>query len=60
LIPYNLACYTAQLGQIKEAKDWFKQAMALGAKSARRTAIDDPDLEPLWEGMQGSSWQQNC
>jgi len=32
LIPYNLACYTAQLGRIEEAERWFKRAMVLNEK----------------------------
>jgi len=58
LVPYNLACYTAQLGRIKEAETWFKRAMALNEKEVKRIAIDDPDLEPLWKGMEGSSWKR--
>ena len=31
-IPYNLACYAAQLGQLGEAKEWLKQAFEAGGK----------------------------
>ena len=48
-IPYNLACYCAQLGEIEEAQEWFKAAMALDPSTVRRMGIDDPDLEPLWQ-----------
>lgn len=52
-IPYNLACYCAQLGQIEEAERWFKAAMALDVNTVKRVGIDDPDLEPLWLGIKG-------
>ena len=49
LIPYNLACYCAQLGKLEECEGWFKKAMAIDDLTVQRTAIDDPDLKPLWE-----------
>lgn len=49
LMPYNLACYAAQLGNLKQAGEWFEQAMLIGDENEiKRMAIDDPDLEPLW------------
>jgi hypothetical protein len=55
IIPYNLACYTAQMRRLDEAHGWLKKAFALAAKmnrlnEIRLTALDDPDLEPLWNG----------
>jgi len=48
-IRYNLACYACQLGDQKEAWNWLKQAIELGnEKEIKLTALDDPDLEPLW------------
>ncbi len=48
-IPYNLACYTCQLGRRAEAKEWLAQACRLGdAKEIKLQAMDDPDLAPLW------------
>ena len=48
-IPYNLACYAAQLGELSEARDWLAQAFRLGnAKELKVQATDDPDLAPLW------------
>ena len=47
-IRYNLACYCAKLGEIGEAQEWFKAAMAIDEKTVRRVGIADPDLEPLW------------
>ncbi len=57
-IPYNLACYCAQLGEIEEAQEWFKAAMALDEDTVRQMGIDDPDLEPLWLGMRDSTWKR--
>ena len=49
-IPYNLACYAAQLGELAEARDWLAQAFKLGnAKEIKAQAAEDPDLAPLWE-----------
>lgn len=58
LIPYNLACYTAQLGRIKEAEEWYKRAMLLNEDTAKRAAVDDPDLKPLWDSMSGTLWKR--
>ena len=54
-IPYNLACYCAQLSEIQEAQEWFKAAMALDENTVKRMGIDDPDLEPLWQGRREST-----
>jgi len=56
-IPYNLACYCAQLGRLYEAKQWFKKAMAADEETAKREAIDDLDLKPLWDSMSGTDWK---
>lgn len=48
-IPYNLACYACQLGQVQPAITWLKRAMKAGGKDRiRRMALDDQDLKPLW------------
>jgi tetratricopeptide (TPR) repeat protein len=48
-IPYNLACYECQLGNLKEARDWLSKAIDLAGKDdVRAMALEDPDLEPLW------------
>ena len=50
ILRYNLACYECQLGHLEEAKRWLRQAFALGdAQKIRATALEDPDLQPLWE-----------
>ena len=49
LMRYNLACYSCQLGNLKEAMLWLEKAIDLaGKKDIRLMALDDPDLEPLW------------
>jgi tetratricopeptide (TPR) repeat protein len=49
-IPYNLACYTCQLGQLKEAWNWLEKAFDVAPNPGplKSMALDDPDLEPLW------------
>lgn len=49
-IPYNLACYTAQLGRIEEAAMWFEKAKQIDPDTVQRAASDDPDLAPLFKG----------
>ena len=53
-----IACYCAQLGEIEEAQEWFKAAMALDENTVKRMGIDDPDLEPLWQGMRDTTWKK--
>jgi hypothetical protein len=52
-IPYNLACYCAQLGRVEECREWFKKAVEIDADRVRRAAVDDPDLKALWDSMSG-------
>jgi predicted Zn-dependent protease len=48
VIPYNLACYCAQLEQVTAAREWLEQAMVIGDRRALlRMANNDPDLESL-------------
>lgn len=58
VVPYNLACYCAQLGRMVECQGWFKKAMAMDEHEVKRQALDDPDLKPLWDSMSGSIWKQ--
>lgn len=49
-IPYNLACYVCQLGNLSEARKWLKRALAIGdKKQIKLMALNDADLKPLWE-----------
>ena len=47
LIPFNLACYTAQGGRLAEALAFVEQAIKLDP-DLRKQAERDPDLAPLW------------
>jgi tetratricopeptide (TPR) repeat protein len=57
-IPYNLACYCAQLGRMNESKLWLERAILINERMVRQAAIDDPDLKPLWDSMSGTFWQR--
>jgi len=56
LIPYNLACYAAQLGRLDLAWERLSLAMSIEANPARirHMALRDTDLEPLWERLRQS------
>jgi tetratricopeptide (TPR) repeat protein len=58
LIPYNLACYCAQLGRLEECREWFKKAMTIDEQTVRESAVDDPDLKPLWDSMSSTVWKK--
>jgi predicted Zn-dependent protease len=50
IIRYNLACYACQLGNLKDAEEWLKKAFDVaGKKDIRAMALEDPDLQPLWD-----------
>jgi hypothetical protein len=47
---FNLACYSCQLGNLKEAMEWLKKAIEMPSeKDIRQLALKDPDLQPLWD-----------
>ena len=49
-ISYNLSCYACQMQQMEAALVWFKRAAVIGGKEKmKQMALDDPDLEALWE-----------
>ncbi len=49
-IPYNLACYKCQSGDLKQARALLQRALRVGDyKRIRSLALKDPDLEPLWK-----------
>ncbi len=53
-IPYNLACYACQLGQLEEARRWLTRAIAVGEKNRiKQMALADADLEALWPEVKG-------
>lgn len=48
-IPYNLACYDCQLGDLAAARDWFHRAWKLHDRAdLKARALEDSDLKPLW------------
>lgn len=48
-IPYNLACYCAQLGKLEEARHWLHQSYEIGDATILKVAArHDPDLAPLF------------
>ena len=50
VIPYNLACYAAQMGELDEARKWLKRAVSVGRfDKVKAMALADSDLAPLWE-----------
>ncbi len=55
IIPYNLACYAAQMGRLDESWDWLHKAMAAAGSvtSIKQMALADSDLQPLWERVKG-------
>lgn len=57
-IPYDLACYCAQHGQLEDAKTWFHHAMAINQKVVQSANIDYPDLISLWDSLRGSLWRR--
>jgi tetratricopeptide (TPR) repeat protein len=49
-VPYNLACYACQLGQLAEARKLIEEAINRGDKrTIKQMALNDPDLAPLRE-----------
>ena len=50
-IPYNLACYAAQLGDLPGAREWLAKSFKVGDEVAlKREALEDPDLESVNQG----------
>ena len=47
-IPYNLACYECQLGNLESAKLYLEDAIRLHP-GFRDSALKDPDLKGLWD-----------
>ena len=49
-IPYNLACYYCQRGEIVNAKRYLRQAFEIDP-NWRKAALEDEDLKPLWDSL---------
>jgi len=52
-IPYNLACYASQLGDLTAARRWILRVLRLdespvGQLQRLSAALEDADLQPLW------------
>jgi hypothetical protein len=47
---FNLACYACQLGDLEGAKMRLGKAVEID-ETWRAKALDDSDLEPLWESL---------
>ena len=52
ILHYNLACYICQLGDLEKAKTTLHRAFKLEPQF-RVMALDDEDLKPLWETIEG-------
>jgi tetratricopeptide (TPR) repeat protein len=50
VIPFNLACYFCQLGELETAKDYLRRAFAIDS-NWRAASLEDEDLEPLWDTL---------
>lgn len=51
-VPYNLACYAAQLGHRDDALRMYDLARKrTDARQLKQIALDDPDLQPIWDAI---------
>lgn len=53
IIPYNLACYACQQGNIPAARSWLERAWRAAERCGEKAkwleqALQDTDLETLW------------
>ena len=54
IIPYNLACYACQLGDLVVARDWLQRAVKLrGKEEIKSMALQDSDLAVLKGYIEG-------
>jgi hypothetical protein len=53
-IDYLLARYACQLGKLDEAQQWLRRAGS--GSGLRKTALDEPDLAPIWEFVYKRKW----
>ena len=55
-IPYNLACYACQMGELEEARNLLHRAFTRGRRKAMlEMALADQDLQCLWNEIR--AWQ---
>jgi predicted Zn-dependent protease len=51
-IPYQLACYACEIGDLHEASKWLDDAFDAGdAAELRALALKDTALQPLWKHL---------
>lgn len=50
-VPFDLACYCSRLGRMDEAEKWLKMAFAHNDPNTKFTALDDPELLPLFKSQ---------
>jgi len=50
---FNLACYCSLLGEVQEASNHLDKAISL-EKSFEAEAVDDPDLDNLWNWIRNT------
>lgn len=50
-IPYDLACYACRLGRLEESRELLRRAVKMGGVDYKRMALEDGDLQPLWEDI---------
>ena len=58
IVPYNLACYACQMGNLDAARLWLGRARTIAKKHGgqdpiKQMALADPDLAPLLEEISG-------
>lgn len=59
IIPYNLACYAAQMGRTEEAWLWLTRAMKTGnSRKIKKMALTDTDLKSLWARLRESEGER--
>lgn len=51
LLPYTLACYACQLGNLAESREWLLKAFEQSGDKLKIQAMHDPDLEPLLQQL---------
>jgi predicted Zn-dependent protease len=48
-LPYKLACYACELGDLRAGWDWLERMIHLSnSTDVKRMVWEDPDLRPLW------------
>jgi tetratricopeptide (TPR) repeat protein len=48
IVLFDLACLCCMLGRAEEARNWLSKAIEVGGEDIKLRAMDDPDLQPIW------------